>query len=278
MSNRQPQKIGFDPTIKSVIGLTPLPNNFTTGDGLNTAGFNFAAIQNEKQYDSVVKIDHLLTNRNAIFGRYAWGHQNTKCDTANTGQPSFPGLSCRVDTYRSPSNLAVNWRWSPTSTITNEFVAGFNRLNFNFVLPLNDAGVYYYSLNDITIPEDTRYGNERKLRTYQFVDNFSYVRGAHTFKMGANLRFQQHVDSRGSVAGENIAPVVNFSTTYATVSPSEFNLPTDINTTYDRPRLERTINNLLGRVGAFSQGFVSAGDQYAPGGTWVPFSTMRPPG
>ncbi|MFH1573031.1 MAG: carboxypeptidase regulatory-like domain-containing protein, partial [Acidobacteriota bacterium] len=218
-----PQKIGPDPTIKSQIALTPLPNDFSAGDGLNTAGFNFAALQNEKQYDSVIKIDHVLNSRNTIFGRYSWGHQNTVCDRANSGEPAFPGLPCRVDTYRLPRNLALNWRWSPTSLITNEFVFGINRFTFDFVLPINDAGVPYYSLNDITVPRDTRYGNKRRLTTYQFVDNFSYTRGSHSLRMGLNLRLQQHLDQRGSVGGENIAPVANFSTSYNTVSPSEFN-------------------------------------------------------
>lgn len=271
-----PERIGFDPNIKKVIGLTPLPNNFTVGDGLNTAGFSFSDIQNERQYDAVVKVDHVIGNRSTVFGRIAWGHQNTMCDTVNAGQRPFPGLTCRVNTYRLPRNVAVNWRWNPSPRITNEFVAGFNRFTFDFVLPLNNAGVPYYALNDITVPEDTRYGNKRRLTTYQFVDNFTYVRGAHAFKMGTNLRFQQHYDQRGSVAGQNIAPVVNFSTTYATVSPTEFNLPADINVTYDRPLLQRTINNLLGRVGQITQGFVAQGDRYAPGGTWYIYDARFP--
>ncbi len=35
-----PQGLGLDPTIRRIIDLTPLPNNFAVGDGLNTAGFS----------------------------------------------------------------------------------------------------------------------------------------------------------------------------------------------------------------------------------------------
>ena len=51
---------------------TPLPNNFTTGDGLNTAGYTFAAPEEEKQMDFVTKIDHTfntVTARSSVSRR-----------------------------------------------------------------------------------------------------------------------------------------------------------------------------------------------------------------
>src|SRR6185503_12102370 len=46
---------GLDPPLGAIFNATPAPNNFTIGDGLNTAGFNFASPQHEKQYDFVTK-------------------------------------------------------------------------------------------------------------------------------------------------------------------------------------------------------------------------------
>ncbi len=271
-----PAKIGLDATVQKIIALTPLPNNFMTGDGLNTAGFNFAALQYEKQHDVVFKIDHAFSSKNVFFARVAWGRQDTLCDRVNGGDPAFPGLTCRVNTQRDPKNVALNWRWNPTPRITNELVVGGNQFAFDFVIPQADASKPYLSLNDITIPESTVFGNKRMLRTYQIVENFSYLRGAHAIKAGANIRFQQHEDTRGSVAGVNIAPQVNFSTATNTVDPTTFGIPTDINTTFDRPLLQRTINNLLGRVGSASQGFVSDGEKWLPGGTPFIFDARYP--
>jgi hypothetical protein len=55
-----PTGVGLDTTLGGLINAMPLPNNFTTGDGLNTAGFNFASPQHEKQYDFVSKFDFNL--------------------------------------------------------------------------------------------------------------------------------------------------------------------------------------------------------------------------
>ncbi len=271
-----PQRLGLDPTTQKAIGQTPLPNNFSVGDGLNRAGFSFTAPQKEKQYDLVFKVDQVFNDRNFFFARVAWGRQDTTCDRVNGGEARFPGLPCQVNTERSPRNLAFNWRWNPTPRITNELVVGGNHFTFNFDQPTADANRPTLSFGDIVIPEDFVFGNLRTINTYQVVENLSYVRGKHTWKVGANIRYQQHIDTRGSVAGENVHPVTNFSTGVNTVAPAAFNLPPDINQTFDRPALERSINFLLGRVGSISQGFVAQGDQYAPGGTKFNFDARYP--
>ncbi|HYP26743.1 MAG TPA: TonB-dependent receptor [Blastocatellia bacterium] len=264
-----PEGRGLDPTIQALLSLTPLPNDFTVGDGLNTAGFAFTPIENERQEDLVVKIDHAFNERHTVYGRYAWGRQDTFADRVNGGEPRFPGLPSIVDTARSPRNLAVNWRWSPTERFTNELVGGLNRFTFNFLNPdpefLERPG---FILNTVTDPFNNEFGNLRRLTTYQVVDNAAYITGPHTFKGGLNFRYQQHVDTRGSVAGVNIQPSINFSTAINTVDPATFGIPGNMNTAFDRPRLQATINNLLGRVGRISQGFVAASQtDYAPGGT-----------
>jgi len=259
-----PEHLGLDKTVQALVNQAPLPNNFTGGDGLNTALFSFTAAEKEKQHDAVVKIDHILNERNTFFARLAFGQQNTFCDSANSGQPTFPGTRCLVDTYRTPSNLAANWRWNPTPGITNELVFGFNRFTFDFRMPnadLNKITLY----GPVSVDAEYSFGNKRRLHTWQFVDNFAWFRGSHAFKFGTNLRFQQHVDVRGSIAGQNATQAVNFSTAVNTVDPATFGLPPDLNVTFDRPAFQSHINFLLGRVGNLTRGFPSEGDQFIEG-------------
>jgi len=270
-----PAKLGADPTVAKLIGLTLLPNNFRVGDGLNYAGYTFTALQQERQQDTVFKIDHVLNSRNTVFARVSFGFQNTLCDQVNGGDPRFPGLPCIVNTERTPRNLAFNWRWNPTGRITNELVVGLNRFTFNFDIPTADASKPTLVLGTITSPEDYEYGNLRKLTTWQVVENFSYFRGSHSFRMGFNFRFQEHQDLRGSIAGQNASPLVNFSSSVNTVG-TEFQLPADINQTFDRGPLEAAINTQLGRVGSITQGFVAKGDAYGPGGTLFDFVSKYP--
>jgi hypothetical protein len=274
--DNDPQRLGLDPTIQKLIQMTPLPNNFSTGDGLNVAGFTFSAPEHEKQHDVVFKIDHVFNQRNFLYARVAWGRQDTLCDSVNGGLAYFPGLQCQVNTTRAPRNLAFNWRWNPTSRITNELVVGGNNFTFGFNQPWADASKLTLWAADVLLPAEYEFGNERTINTYQFVENLSYVHGAHNFKMGANLRYQQGLDNRGSIAGWDAMPTADFSTGINTVDPVAFRLPADINVTYDRGPLQTGINTLLGRLGTIGQGFVAQGSSWAPGGTLWQFDARYP--
>jgi Carboxypeptidase regulatory-like domain len=272
-----PQHRGMDPTIQALIGLTPLPNTFNvTGDGLNIAGYTWQSPEQERQHDWVTKIDHVFGPRQSAFVRIAKGYQNTYCDTVNGGLAPFPGVACLVNTTRDPYNVAANWRWNPGSNVVNEMVGGVNHFTFDFITPGADPSKVTFTPFQVTAPEDHEIGNLRTIDTYQFVDNLSYARGAHSLKFGTNVRYQRHTDNRGSVAGLDVAPWVDFSTGVNTVDPATFGIPGGVETQFDRPALQTGINTLLGRVGNISQGFVQRGDVYAPGGTTFLFKAWFP--
>ena len=267
-----PTGVGIDPTLGSILNSMPLPNNFTTGDGLNTAGFNFASPQHEKQYDFVSKFDFQLADNSLVYVRYAQGSQNSFGDSANGGRPIFPGTPNFVDTSRTPKNLAINWRWSPTPTLTNEFIFGISKFFFTFATPNPDPNLPFSFINAATPNTNFSY-NARGVRTFQFIDNATAVRGSHTLKMGLNFRFNRHRDDRSNVAGSAIEPVVTLSNVAGFTG---FGLPTagagSINTN-DLTRLQNTIVDQLGRIGTVSRAFVldpSNPTSFAPAGTrWL---------
>jgi len=294
---------GLDPQVQALIALTPLPNNFTGGDGLNFAGFTFLTPTIERQHDLTFKIDHTFNDRNSLFVRYAQGEQDTVGDSGNgntnggliggTGGPrAFPNSPRNIDTLRNPRNIAVNYRWSPTATITNELVAGFNRFTFSFnnadpnaninpPIIFSCLGVSDSNCLNITNPLDNSptINNARSIRTYQIVDNLSYLHNSHALKFGTNLRLQQHRDNRGGAGGLGINLIVDFNRS-ANPVPASFNLPANtssvINST-DRGRLQSFINGVLGRVGSFGQGFVATGSNaFGPPGTRFPFDARYP--
>ena len=188
----------------------PAPNDFGTGDGLNIAGFNFLAPQREEQWDFVTRLDYKFSSNNSIYGRYAQGRQQTFGDTVNGGGSAFPGTPILVVTDRKPKNLAINHRFSPTSKTTNEFIFGYSAFSFDFIAPETDP-FYNFAFNLVTTPNTNVFGKSRSLRTLQFIDNFTYVLNSHVLKMGTNLRFGRHTDSRSSVAGSQIEGQVDFS-------------------------------------------------------------------
>jgi hypothetical protein len=277
---------GLDPQIQSYIGLTPQPNNFSVGDGLNTAGFTYLAGEQERQVDFTVRIDHKINAKNEIFGRWAHGHQNTIGDTVNAGQAPFPDAPNVVDTLRQPRNLAISWRYTPNSVVTNQVILGMNRFIFDFANPdpnvLTNPPFFLNGDNDsigntfLTQPRQNLFGNKRALTTIQLVDNLSYIHGAHVLKFGVNFRYQRHIDDRGSIGDLNAAPIVQFDPTTNTVDATAFNLPNDINP-FDNQTLLGAINNLLGRVGKIQQGLVAKNaNEFAPAGTHLRFDFRMP--
>jgi hypothetical protein len=273
-----PQRLGIDKTIAAAVAKLPLPNNFTGGDGLNTAYYTWSAPVTEKQQDNTIRIDHQLNAKHSFFGRGSWGYQDSVCDAANSGTAFFPDSGCNVNTERGPKNIAASWRYIVTPTIVNEFIFGHSDFTFNFVSPQAAPGKIFFQggdgggtvannlgANDAPVlVENLSYaiGNLRTIRTRQFVDNLTFVRKEHTFKTGVNLRFVQHADIRGSVGGANANTTVNFSPGINTVNTAAFGIPADLNVQFDRPEFERNINFLLGRVGSISRGFASDGQRY----------------
>jgi hypothetical protein len=279
-----PAGISFDPTLSGVLNAMPLPNNFSGGtgcspDGLNTACFNFASPQHEKQYDFVTKLDFKLRENSLIYIRYAQGKQDSLGDSANSGRPIFPDSPNLVDTFRNPKNLAINWRWSATPTLVNEFIFGISKFAFSFATSEPDPR-FPYSIfptesgtTGISAPNLNFSYNARGVRTLQFIDNLTTIKGSHTLKGGINFRFSRHTDDRSNVGGTQIEPFVTLNQTSGF---GPFNLPvagaTSINST-DLTRLQNTVNNLLGRVNTVSQAFVSDPNNpgsFAPAGTrWL---------
>jgi hypothetical protein len=273
-----PQRLGIDKTIAAAVAKLPLPNNFTGGDGLNTAYYTWTAPVTEAQQDNTLRIDHQLSEKHWLFARGAWGHQNSVCDAANSGTAFFPGSGCNVNTERGPKNIAASWRYVITPRIINEFIFGHSDFTFNFISPQAQPGQIFFQGGDgggtvanslgagdaPVLVENLSFaiGNLRTIRTRQFVDNLTFVHGAHTFKTGLNIRFVQHADIRGSIGGANANTTVNFNPAINTVNTAAFNIPSDLNVQFDRPEFERNINFLLGRVGQISRGFASNGERY----------------
>ena len=269
---------GLDPALGAIFNAMPAPNNFTIGDGLNTAGFNWASPQREKQYDFVTKFDYNINSNHAIYVRYARGRQNTFGDSANTGRPVLPGFPNFVDTFRSPDNTAINYRWTISPKLTNEFIFGVSRFFFSFLTPEPDPNLPFVFLDSIATPNTNFSYNARGVRTLQYIDNVTYVHGSHTFKGGINFRYNRHRDDRSNVAGSAIEPVVTLGNPAG--FGAAFNLPasgaTGINAT-DLTRLQNTIINQQGRINTISIAFVTPPDDnsaFAPIGTrWLNVAT-----
>ncbi len=222
MFAKDPASIGADPKMAAMIGSFPLPNTFTVGDGLNTAGFNWNTPSRFNGPFYLARIDHKFNDNHNIFGRVLWSRYDTTEGDLLNGRPEvFPGFAPLGEVFRTSQNVAVSYRsvWSPR--LVNEFTTGFSRFHFFFSLiesnqkggappPYGQQCFGTPSLVNINAPFCDTPHTARAVSNIQFIDNVAYTLGPHSIRTGINFRFYRHNDSRGVPGGFNIAPTIIF--------------------------------------------------------------------
>ncbi|HKZ02445.1 MAG TPA: TonB-dependent receptor, partial [Pyrinomonadaceae bacterium] len=254
----------LDSTVASILSPLPLPNNFTSGDGLNTASFLWNPPTQVRGPAYTARIDHNFNDNNSIFGRYLWSDYNTlKGDPLNGRPQVYPNGPPLGEVFRRTSNLAISYRRVISPRVVNEFTAGFGR--FGFLFSQGEANpdwpdVPPFNFNNVSEPYINTPRTARWVTTPQLLDNLSVVHGSHVFRGGVNLRFYRHVDQRGQPGGINVTPSVTFASSNRdpfTSAGGGFTAAPGINTANDAVTLGGLINNLFGLPGRIQQVFIS---------------------
>ncbi len=233
-----PQGIGPDPSVFGLLNKEPLPNDFTLGTALNTGGFDWNPPSQFKGPNVFVRIDHNFSQSDNIFGHFLIGSYNTtQGDFLNARPEVFPGFPPLGEVNRDNSNLAVKWAHTFSPTLVNEFIVGYNRFKFLFTFGESNPGFPDPTKNPpwaddcvvgSTLNVDSPYCGSahtaRAITTPQFIDNVSWVHGAHNLRFGVNFRFYRHNDSRGFFGSAIADPIISFRRTIRTAGL--LNLPT----------------------------------------------------
>jgi hypothetical protein len=253
-----PRRIGIDPAIAKLFNAYPKPNDYSVGDGLNTATYSWNPPTQNEGPNFAIRIDHTINERNTVFGRFLYADQNTRQgDPLNARPQVFPGFAPLGEVFRASKNLALGWRSQLTPNINNELIVGFAR--FFFLFTQGEANpdfpnIVPYSFNNASLPFINTPRTARGVTTPQLLDNLSILKGAHQIGAGVNIRFYQHNDQRGQPGGINVTPTLSFS---ATVLPPAFpsGTPAGINSN-DLTRLRGAINDVLGIPARLTQVFI----------------------
>lgn len=198
-----------DTLASRLAALLPPPNSFSN------PAFNYLAVpvRSETRNNFDVRMDHTFSNKDSIFGRFSYENQ-----------PSFipPPFNNVLDgggffdgnedfSYRS---VALSETHVFDSTHVNEFRFGYNRINAhryqvnfneNVSAQLDYPGVPFepgtfngglpaLTFGDGSAPELGSSGflpSIEKQNSYVFTDNFTWVKGRHSIKLGTELRFEQ---------------------------------------------------------------------------------------
>jgi hypothetical protein len=176
-----------DSTMTAYLGITPLPNNFQIGDGLNTGGFRFNAkvIAPTDQFSG--RFDHRFNDKHSFEATYNYGDILFNGDYINEREPAFPDsdFGTRQTIGRGMSGA---FRSIISANMINEARVGAQISGQTFGNSADYGRGYLLDIANVYNPEYSNIGTGRSLRVLQFTDNLTILRGNHTFKTGAEIR------------------------------------------------------------------------------------------
>jgi hypothetical protein len=273
---KDPTRLAADPTgsVQKALALTPLPNNFLLGDGLNTAGFTWQRNSPFPRTQWDFRIDHYFTPSERLAINFT--HENS--DNPNGNQPApFPGVpGGTLTSYVRIFSLNLSSSLRPN--LINEFRGGFNRPNQQYRAPWDLRGTGFLptlagipnQLGSSTFTSP--YGNNnnptaligpygRITPVYQAADSISWLKGRHSWKTGLEV---WDIVSNGFNAF-NVTPRVNLGNGF---NGAPLNITSIAGIGSNGTLAQNMLNDLSGTVDSITQAFNIDGPKnpkYVPG-------------
>src|SRR6266403_1756513 len=203
--NLDPKGIGIDPAMLDLAnhagyldrtfctGQTPT-NDLSAGDGLNYAGYVFRAPTKLDNDVFIARVDYHLTadGKHSLFWR---GNLN---DSRNPGAPFLPGKYQILPGELNPSapmqttadhskGFALGYIAVLNPTMVNSFHWGFTRQSFGVVGNTNQQWNEFLGLD-----QGITFSHNFQLPLHNFVDDFSWTKGTHSFQFGASIKIARN--------------------------------------------------------------------------------------
>jgi len=231
-----PSECGF--ALQSILTVNPTPGGFVTKGQAALNSFLENQFETEggvfpydsREYLASVRLDHRFDANNEISVTYRYGHDLEQSPDVQ----SLTAFSAGSSTHTYDNNLQAAWYRQFSPTTQNEARLQWDYESFNVIpnepgevglqIPsfINNLGTNIF-LPNITI-----------LRRYEFADNFTKIRGRHTFKFGGDEILRgNHTESHtffpgrfvfGSLPGFLISPELA-TTTINPLQSASFGLP-----------------------------------------------------
>jgi hypothetical protein len=227
---RDPNRTRIDPVWVSsqYLRRLPLPNDWTVGDGLNTAGYKWLRPQrgtdgatgespNTNRDHLTVRLDYQINSKNKLT--YTMSREKNWGVTGQTGLPDLPE-GVFGDVRRVPDFYTASWVATLSSTVLNEFRFGMKRDTWQGTSAFdrgccwqgakddeideiskqtvasypNVAGSFMYVAPGLNLGRYAQFGVASPRASVspfkQFADTMSFTRGRHSFQGGFEIDFQ----------------------------------------------------------------------------------------
>ncbi|HEY8559273.1 MAG TPA: TonB-dependent receptor [Pyrinomonadaceae bacterium] len=176
-------------------------NDFSIGDGLNTAGFRFNARVPQAQNTHTARLDWKVTTDESQSVTFRAIFQ----DDFQVGASAFPD-TLGVRRTNRPFGIVASHTWVINNNLINNFRYGFTRQKFS---DTGDAENDTLSFRAVFSPFNFNYPFSRRTDTQNFINDVNWVKGNHNLQFGGNVRVIRNF--RESFAGTYDNAVINRS-------------------------------------------------------------------
>lgn len=155
-------------------------NDFSIGDGLNTAGFRFNAPAPVRQNGHTARFDWNVTSDQQHILSLRGNYQQDVIG----GLPAFPDTPA-ANTWSHPYGFALSHTWLINSSMTNRISYGLTRLAFSNQGDSNENSITF---RNVFSPFNFARDFSRVNPTHNIADDFTWLKGNHTLQFGTNVR------------------------------------------------------------------------------------------
>ena len=182
--------IAPDPAMQSLVASTPGPNDASVGDGRNTAGYRFNAPSSSDARWLVFRGDYVVNSRHSLKGTFHRFTLDTPNSVGNGIGSVFPGR---------PGAGQGSWRMLGSFGLTsslgqsavNEAHFGYKGSRAWFRNNETFPDGYRLSLSGFSNPVRNFMDQGRDDLTLELGNSLTWVKGAHTIKIGGNARWNR---------------------------------------------------------------------------------------
>ena len=185
--------IGPDPAVRSLVDMTPAPNDASVGDGRNTAGFRFNAFDETTSDWLIFRGDYVIDPRHSATGTFHQFRLDVPNSVFNGIDSVYPGLlGAGQGSNRRLGSFTLSSTLGPS--VVNEARFGVQTYGVNFFNNETFSGGYQLNFGGFDNPVRNFLAQGRDVLNLEASDSLTWVRGAHTVRLGGGFR-RTRVDS-----------------------------------------------------------------------------------
>ena len=176
---------GVNPAALSVLKGYPTPNDFSTGDGLNQAGYRFTSPIGLRWNTYIAKLDFNIDSEGRHTAFIRGNLQNDRED----GLPQFPGQPPNNLNLNNSKGLAVGVTSVLSASLINDFRYGFTRQGLENTGIAKFSPVQFRGFDD---PVGLNRAFRALIPVHTISDTATWIKSDHTVSFGFVLRGVQN--------------------------------------------------------------------------------------